>query len=289
MEKIKRKLIEFHGDEADPLQDSTWNTYATNINTILTNSGLDISDAKGLIKYLDEHYPNPATRKTFAASLLKYMKALDIASNPFILMTRYFRQKFKEVEAINEQNLVSANDKGNIPTTQDLDDAILGCHNDGNLLGELVITILKQIPLRNEMAGMKIRNINRDTDNYIILDSIVLNKRKNARVQDYTLSSEAKALLNQWKMINHTDYLLVGRNGTGVPMSSGSFGNWLNAIFLKYTGKKVRTSRIRKGFTSEHLEGEKAYSEIKKNANLLGHSVDTHLKYYRKLDYKTPK
>jgi len=268
----------------ESLSDSSVATYASNIHqTIVMSTKFEKSPA-GLVEFIEAKYVKPATKKIKIMSMLTYYRASGFPEEKLARLASKFRELFGKVEENAEMNLSSEADRGNIPNVNDINKTLKYLEGLGDLQGLIIVHIHKLFPIRNELADTKIRNFKTGVDNYITHDNRTLElfKRKNGGIFKGNLQDPIPELLSRWKEQNRTDWLLL--NSDGQKLSGSGLTKYLNRIFLEATGKKVGTSRIRKGFVSGELSGQKRYAELKENAKMMGHSVDTHLKHYRKLD-----
>lgn len=106
------------------------------------------------------------------------------------------------------------------------------------------------IPPRRSLdyVDFKIKNIDKNKDNFINKNSFIFNSYKTAKTygqQVVDIPKELKAILNKWIKINPTDYLLFDISFK--PLSNVKLNQRLNKLF----GKKVGVNQMRKTYLSE--------------------------------------
>lgn len=94
---------------------------------------------------------------------------------------------------------------------------------------------------------VKIKNVDKEKDNYIDKNEFVFNNYKTAKTygqQRLEIPKELRTIINKWIKINPTDYLLfdIGLN----PLSNVKLNQRLNKLF----GKKVGINELRKHYLS---------------------------------------
>ena len=119
------------------------------------------------------------------------------------------------------------------------------------------------IPPRRSLdyCAMKIKNINRDEDNYIDKNKFVFNQYKTAKTygkQELAIPQQLKNILNRWIAINDGDYLLRDKNNN--PMNSVKLNQYMNRIF---GGKKIAINAMRHTYLTDK------YKETSENSKKL--------------------
>ena len=107
------------------------------------------------------------------------------------------------------------------------------------------------IPPRRSLdyCAMKIKNINRDEDNYIDKNKFVFNRYKTAKTygkQELAIPQQLKNILNRWIAINDSEYLLRDKNGN--LMTSTKLNQYMNRIF---GGKKISVNMMRHSYLTD--------------------------------------
>lgn len=126
---------------------------------------------------------------------------------------------------------------------------------------------------------MKIKNVDKTTDNYIEKNEFIFNKYKTAKFYDtqkVEIPKELKTILNKFIKLNSHEYLLTDTNGN--KMSNVRLTQKLNVIF----DGKISTSLLRHIYLTDKLKDVPALTELKEMAKDMGHSVTEALQYVKK-------
>jgi hypothetical protein len=94
---------------------------------------------------------------------------------------------------------------------------------------------------------MKVKDINKEKDNYIEKDEFVFNTYKMAKcygTQRIKIPKELKAILNKWSKVNKNEYLLFDTNNKQLTSVQ------LNQRMVKIFGKKVGVNQMRRTYLS---------------------------------------
>jgi hypothetical protein len=144
------------------------------------------------------------------------------------------------------------------------------------LLGGLFIPPRRSL----DYCAMKIRNINKDEDNYIDKNKFVFNKYKTAKTygkQELAIPQQLKNILNRWIGMNESDYLLKDKNGN--PMTSTKLNQYMNRIF---GGKKIAVNSMRHTYlTDKYKQTSEENKKLARDMSDMGSSTsmaDTYIK-----------
>ena len=99
-----------------------------------------------------------------------------------------------------------------------------------------------------DYTNFKIKNVDKEKDNYIDKNEFVFNAYKTAKTygqQRLEIPKELKTVLNKWIKVNPTDYLLFDSSLNA--LSNVKLNQRLNKLF----GKKVGVNQMRKTFLSD--------------------------------------
>jgi len=138
------------------------------------------------------------------------------------------------------------------------------------------------IPPRRSLdyCSMKIKNINKDEDNYINKNKFVFNRYKTAKTygqQDLEIPQQLKNILNRWIAINDGEYLLRDKNGN--QMTSTKLNQYMNRIF---GGKKIAVNSMRHTYlTDKYKKTSEENKKLAKDMAEMGSSTnmaDTYIK-----------
>jgi integrase len=95
-------------------------------------------------------------------------------------------------------------------------------------------------------------------------------------VQSIPIPPALYKILQQWKKVNGSDWLLSREDGT--QMQNYTLTKTLNSIF----GKKVSTSMLRHIFLSSELGDVPALQKLNDLSTKMGHSINTQLSYIKR-------
>jgi len=159
-------------------------------------------------------------------------------------------------------------------------------NQDRNRLQQFIIFSLVSgvhIPPRRllDWSECKIRNYDREKDNYIEDNNFVFNNYKTAKKygrQEIKIPIALRVILTTWKSLNPYDYLLV--NITGGKLSSSLLNSRINELFPK----KISVSMLRHIYISDvvHVNTPK-FKKLKEIASAMGHSMTMNLLYKKEL------
>ena len=148
----------------------------------------------------------------------------------------------------------------------------------------IILSLFTLIPPRRskDYVDFKIKNINKDTDNYIEKGKLIFNSYKTAKTygrQEVTIPKELTTILNKWIKTNPTDYLLFDANMN--PLSSVKLNQRFNRIF---DGKKIAVNALRHSYlTDKYADDMKKKKEMSKTMTDMGSSLGM-AETYIKLD-----
>jgi integrase len=158
------------------------------------------------------------------------------------------------------------------------------------LLGDYVIVkFYHDYPLRNDLHDVRVGSARDAKDS----DSNYLERSKNSMtliLREYKtskkygekrieLNSKLTGLLRDYLRHNKTGWLLINER-TGEPMSGHNITTRLQRITKDRLGKKVGSNMLRHSYLSHKYAD--TTEEMKKDSNIMGHSVEVHQKFYVK-------
>lgn len=161
--------------------------------------------------------------------------------------------------------------------------------NDKKIIDFFIIALMSGvagIPTRRsqDWSVMKIRNYNRDTDNYYENGKFTFNVYKTFKVYGRAvidvkqMAPDLDKLIKKWIKINKTDYLIFSTNFK--PLSNSQLYQYNNKIW----GKAVSTDMYRKIYLTDFYKKPHSLIDMEKMAQYCGHSVMTAMSNYVKLD-----
>lgn len=151
----------------------------------------------------------------------------------------------------------------------------------------VILTVLSGLffPVRRskDWCDFKIRNINKEKENYLDKSNLVFNSYKTAKTygkQIVAIPTKCKNILQKWIKINPTsDYLFTDTNGK--PLTAVKMNQRLNKLF---GGKKISVNALRHSFlTAKYATTMKEMKEMKNTMKEMGSSMNV-AENYVKLD-----
>lgn len=128
-----------------------------------------------------------------------------------------------------------------------------------------------------DFIEMKMKNYNKNDDNYVDKNELVFNIYKSAKFygrQVVEMPDKLLKIINKWKKLNPSDYMLVDNNFQ--KMSQPQLTQRLNKIF----DKKISASMLRHIFISTEVLPENIdLGKMNKISEEMGHSLIEQLKY----------
>ena len=288
MDKLKDVLKQ----KRPNLSDKSINTYASVLKTIMKNLEFDdvkqLDNDKKVLEYLKEMKPN--TRKTRLSAL-------------FVLTENeaYKKHMLEDVNAYNNSMKSQVkNDKEieNWITKDELFEIYNVLKKDTNVLFRkknktmadlqdiqsfVMLSLFVLLPPRRALdySEMKIKNIDKKSDNYIKGNNLVFNIYKTSKQkgqQVLNIPKELKSILNKWVKINDTDYLLFDNKGNKLTSVK------INQRFKKLFGKSFSVNMFRKLYLSDkYADTMKDMKSMEKDMVSMG-SSKAQVNHYVKID-----
>lgn len=222
----------------------------------------DFDESDKILKHLENLQPN--RRKTILSALVVISGIPDYRSEMLNDIKEYSADAKKmEKTQTQSENWVSKDEimalynqhkqdalscykksKLNMNDLQTIQNYIILC-----LLGGVFIAPRRSL----DYTEFKIKNINKDDDNYLDKNELVFNKYKTAKFyneQRVSIPKELKSILTKWIKINDSNYLLYDSNGG--KLTSVKLNQRLNKIF----GKKASVNLLRHSYLTDKFGDE---------------------------------
>jgi integrase len=260
---IKNEIIKLKPN----ISESSVNTYNSILKNLYKNvfnsTDIDLKKFEStapIISYLKDL--EPRKRKTILASLVVITDNKRYRDQMLKDIEEYRADESKQVksdkqneswvdtsEIIDLSNALQENSNTlykkktlTMPDLQDIQNCIIMCVLSG-----------RYIPPRRskDYVDFKIRNIDKEKDNYIDKKVMVFNSYKTAKTyqrQEIPIPPELLKILNKWIKVNPTDYLLFDSNGK--KLSNVKLTQRLNKIF----GKKASVNQLRHTYLSDKYQ-----------------------------------
>jgi integrase len=136
-------------------------------------------------------------------------------------------------------------------------------------------------PRRNEWCDVKVRNFDKDKDNYLDKNIVTFHSYKTESkygVQTVKVPRELHALLKKWIGMNETDYLLCNPK-TKKKLSSSDLTKRIHRIFQD---SKIGCDMFRSIYLSHVYKDVPKLSELQSLADAMGHNISTAMTAYVK-------
>jgi hypothetical protein len=217
-------------------------------------------DVEPVLEYLKNIEPNK--RKTVLSALYGITGKKEYRDLMLGDIEKYNEKEHKqEMNDIQQENWVSKNEISELldvlaKTANHLYKKINLTSNDLQLIQQYIILCLLggvYIPPRRskDFVDFKIKNINKEIDNYIDGNKLIFNSYKTAKFygsQTIEIPKELKTILTKWIKSNPTDYLLF--DSKEEQLSNVKLNQRLNKLF----DKKVGVNQLRHTYLSEKYQ-----------------------------------
>lgn len=290
MSELKTDILERLKENRPNLSQSSLKTYSSLLvalyKTLNGDNGLDFFEDHSKILAHIHSLEKAQTRKT-TLSCLYVLTGIPLYQEEMHRnikeVNQFYREQktnpdrlaklksFEEIQSIHEE--IKSKYKKN-PTIDNTIDLLISYLVSG-VLGE-------ELPPRRvlDYSLMKLRNYDVKTDNYIKGGKFYFNQyktkdRHGSQVID--IPRELNTLINKWKKINDTDYLLV--NEDNKEFTSTALSKKISRMF---DGNSM--DMLRSIFLSNYYKDIPKLTRMENLASKMGHSVASALNYYVKND-----
>lgn len=297
------------------LSDSSINTYRSNIKRLLDSTEKEYKSLKDVEKHFDiifdklMEYPYNI-RKTKMSAFIVFLDEKEKNTKERVDMLERLRDVlFEDASKHNkkeETQTLSESQKKNFIPWKD----VLKTHkrletlakplwkldkitkkNFNTLTEYVLLSCYVMIPPRRakDYSDFKLRNINEDTDNYMVINKekrktksfFVFNSYKNSSrlgTQKIPIPNKLKTIIKKWSGIQESDYLIS--TFTGKKITQVKINQIINRIFNKNIGPSLLRHIY---LTNEY--GDVNLSKMKETTEMMGNSeIERTLKYVSKDD-----
>lgn len=286
------------------IKENSLNAYVSNINKVFKevfDGDIDVKHFNQFIKvrkYVETL--TPATRKNIIIAIVILLRAYKSAPGIQAKYKKYFEELALEYENNANKQLKSEKDEKNWITKAEIDVRLKDLEKqisemDMNNLNRLDKDIIQQHlvvslyigehipPMRNDYAGMRISSDDLKIDNYVNMDSkqIILNQYKTDKTygqKTIDIPPHIHGLMKRWLKYNESGYLLVNIKAFD-QMTKNGLTKYIYKIFKP---RKVSTTILRKVYLSTKYPVIYNRKDMKDDAYVMGHSIDTQQGVYTK-------
>lgn len=280
-------LKTFIKEKRPSLNKQSISTYASILSNLHKNvypdDKFDINDfeySEDMLNYLKQI---PARKRKTTLSALVVITDLPEYRNQMLEdIETYNNEEDKQVKSIKQRNSwVTTQDIQTIydrlkevathvykkKTMTDTDLQLIQNYIILSLLGGVFIP-----PRRSkDYVEFKIRNVNKDVDNYMTKTHFIFNNYKTAKTygqQQVEIPKPLKSIINKWLKINPTEYLLFDTNFN--KLSNVKMTQRLNKLF----NNNVSVNQLRHTYlTDKYSEVSKSVNKMKSDMSMMGTSV----------------
>jgi hypothetical protein len=157
-----------------------------------------------------------------------------------------------------------------------------------------IFKIYMKMPFRNDLANMdaikqgafnKLSKEERESKNYLVINKNLLyfvlnNYKTQSKYEEKKLDIEDKELKKiLFYYLKRNGEGILFKSQAGTPLTRNALSQLLLKTSNKYIGKSISTTLLRKLYLSKYSDVKE---EMKKDANMMGHSVETQQKVYVK-------
>jgi integrase len=196
------------------------------------------------------------------------------------------REKDQEKTETQKENWVSQDELKGIYEALDKDTrpllskSVLKDPELQRLQNFLILSLYVLQPPRRlqDYTEMKLKNVNKEEDNYIDKTKFVFNKYKTAKHhgrEEVAINPKLKFILNKWVKLNPHEHMLVSINHS--KLSSSQLQQRLNGIL----GRKASVNILRHSFLSDKYK-DIDLRDMEQTASDMGHSVNQAMLYAKK-------
>jgi hypothetical protein len=287
-------IKEYIKEKRTSLSDSSITTYSSILRSLYKKvygtGEIDFSkfdDSEHILKYLKDLPPNK--RKTILSALVV------ITDNK-----KYRDQMIDDVRDYNHEiskQEMTDNQKDNWISQTDIVSLFNNLKKNANqiykkqslnnsdlqvLQNFIIISLFHLIAPRRskDYVDFKIKNIDKEKDNYMDKGKFVFNSYKTAKTygrQEVAIPRELTTIINKWIKVNPTDYLLFDVNLN--PLSSVKLNQRFNRIF---DGKKIAVNMLRHSYLTdkfgETINQKKQIDNTMKNMGSSSNMLVTYVK-----------
>ncbi len=262
---MNEKIINYIKEKRPNITNSSLKTYESILRNLYDKLGFDTKEyqldkfdkeSDKVLKYLKDLPSNK--RKTVLSALVVITDNKGYRELMLDDIKEYNKEEAKQTKTDNQkENWVEKDDLDNILKILKHNASLLYKKEKLNntdlqeIQNYIILTLFagEFIPPRRskDYVNFKIKNVDKDKDNYMTKNEFVFNSYKTAKTygqQSVEIPKELKTILTKWIKSNPTDYLLFDSSLN--PLSNVKLNQRLNKLF----GKKVGVNQMRKTFLS---------------------------------------
>lgn len=295
------KLTEYIKSKRPSLSDSSLKTYSSILRSLYRKvfDSVDEDDMdmkkfthpEKVLKFLEDL---PSNKRKTILSALVIITDEDKYRTLMLDDVKQYNEEIKKQEPSETQkaNWIDLDGiKAKYHELQQIADAVykkkqLKSNDTQDIQNYIILSVLGGIyipPRRSkDYVDFKIKNIDKDKDNYRLGNKFVFNSYKTAKTygrQEVKIPPKLRMIINKWASVNPTDYLLFDSNGN--KLTNVKLTQRLNRIF----GKKFSVNGLRHTvLTEKYGENMKKMKELENTMEEMGSSTNMALTYIKNMD-----
>ena len=271
------------------LSDSSLRTYSSLLVNLAKSVGADsieslLSKKSEIIKEAQDK-DSLQTKKTLLSAL--YVISGDQDYHDIMIETcNKVNKNYKEQKTSESRRNITVTPAIVQEVFKDVAKKLKSSPSTENYINYMIVALMSGAlipPRRNEWALLKIRNFDKETDNFYEKGSFTFNKYKtSSRFGPQVVKVPAVVLphLKRWLKINTTDYLLMNSR-TLKPFNSSELSKRIGQIF---GDSAVGVDVLRSIYITDKYKDVPRLLELEETARQMGHSVNTAMQNYVKKD-----
>lgn len=300
------KIIDILKKNRPELSMGSLRTYSSIIKNLGMQTNIDVSDPENVCKNhkkILEHLKDvsPKIRKTRLSALVVFCdKDKKYEDEVNALRSLMLKDDKEAEEDMKEQKMSDKQKDAMIPYEQVMDmynklerevSPLMKMDKlDKNQFNRVQLYVLLSslllIPPRRSLdyTEFKIRNVDKDKDNYMALlkrkPLFVFNQYKTSKKykqQQVEIPKKLKSIIDKWTSLNPHEYLLMNTRQT-----SKITPTQLTNMLYQFFGKPISTSMLRHIYLSNVYKDVPALKEMEQRASDMGHSLEEAVKTYVK-------
>ncbi len=287
------KLEDYKKSNGQPLSEKSKDLYIRTIDILIKKNGLDwrLSKLQDFIKDF-----STSTKLVYINSVINYLTVMGYTDKQ---MLKYKQYKKSLEDTKSEQPQMSEKKSDNLVSWEDIlkwRDILCAENNNKDTyttaMLETLLRLYTTYPRRNELGSLKYKELEGENTELDKNTNYLLNKEGDLylRLVDYKTAGKygekifqitdpdlIHCLNNYLEKNEWREHLFNSPKFPDKPLTNVNLTKTLQRSSKKHLGKMVSTDRIRKAYASQNKE---VIEKLESDADLLGHSVATNLKYY---------
>jgi hypothetical protein len=265
----------------------TIKNHKKNIRLIKEKTGLEFNDFEKrnpneILQILQVHFKNAGYYKNVVTSVCKYLNLKNIVRDVYLKELKMLSDNYLK---LREKNVKNEKEEKNWVDYEELKDYCIQLLSESvNQDALMIASYILMPPVRNDWCSVKIKNYDKEKDNFIILNEnkLILNHYKTSKKYgkiDFLLPKTYLTYLNTYltSIDNDQEFLFTTKTNKE-QFKKNNFSKKLVRLFKKrFPNKNINIQLLRKIFSSQ-VE-KQSLESVRKISQVMGHSLVEHLRY----------